>query len=521
MEIFVDQNRNTQKLILQNGNNCSYLFERSDHKDFLDQLKSLNVLNKTNLIEFIKKLDGFFRFAIWNKSFFFCAVDQVASKTILYKKQNNKLYIYFNTPKKNQYNYTSVNDIFYSGYTLKNETIFKNIKSLLPGECIYFENNKDIVNFNWYNFNPQYHPKNIKEKDLTEIIVKIFQKIKLNNFNRKFLIPLSAGFDSRLVVSLMKHLGASIETFTYGFKNQRDFKIAQEICKKLDIKNHKIIMDKNNCKVYQTKNFKKYQQYKNFGISANNFGDFGPLSILERKINKNEFMILNGQSGDFLTGGHLPINIVSEQNSSIKNKSLIFNFIFNKHYSLWNNHSEVVKKDYLSRLNKYYFKNCENYLDFLKYYEIYEFENRQSKWVIGQQKVYDFLGYTWELPLWKISLMKYFEKKIGLKEKINQNYYKSYLIKKNYSNIWKNITINPKLTFPISISLIFTFFKIIFFFQKRDKWRIFQKRYLEYFLDATGVIRLVEYKKYINLFSVPRNSISIITKKYFDKFKKK
>jgi hypothetical protein len=65
----------------------------------------------------------------------------------------------------------------------------------------------------------------------------------------------------------------------------------------------------------------------------------------------------------------------------------------------------------LKRLNKYYFKNCKNYFDLLKSYEIYEFENRQSKWVIGQQKVYEFLGYTWELPLWKTSLMKYFEKK--------------------------------------------------------------------------------------------------------------
>ena len=56
-----------------------------------------------------------------------------------------------------------------------------------------------------------------------------------------------------------------------------------------------------------------------------------------------------------------------------------------------------------------YFKNCKNYFDLLKSYEIYEFENRQSKWVIGQQKVYEFLGYTWDLPLWKTSIMKFFE----------------------------------------------------------------------------------------------------------------
>lgn len=521
MEILIDLKKNIKKLILNNGIECSVVCERSDHRNFLSQIKSLKGLDRNNLIKFVKKQDGFFRFAIWNKNFFFGSVDQVASKTILYKKQDGKLNVYFNAPNSNYFNFSSVIDIFYSGYSIKNETIFKNIKSLLPGECIYYENNKEIVNFNWNHFNPTYHSKNRNEKELTQILIRIFENIIQNNSNKRFLIPLSAGFDSRLVVSLMKYLGASFETFTYGFNNQRDFKIAKEICAKLNIKNHKIIMDNNNSKVYQKKKFKEFLEYKNFGIAANNFGDFGPLSILDKKINKNEFMILNGQSGDFLTGGHLPIDTISEKNSSKKNKSSIFNFILSKHYSLWNNHRESIKQDYFNKLNKYYFKHCQNYLDFLKCYEIYEFENRQSKWVIGQQKVYEFLGYTWELPLWKISIMKFFEKKIGLKEKINQNYYKSYLIKKNYSNVWKNVAINPNLTFPTILSLFIIFFKIIFFFKKRDKWHLFRKKYLEYFLDPTGVISLLTYKKYINLTSVPRNSISIISKKYFNKYKKR
>jgi hypothetical protein len=91
---------------------------------------------------------------IWNNNFFFAAVDQVASKSILYKKQINKFYIYLDTPNINQYNRTAAIDILYSGYTLKNETIFENVKSLLPGEYIYFDNKKKIYNFNWYDFNP-------------------------------------------------------------------------------------------------------------------------------------------------------------------------------------------------------------------------------------------------------------------------------------------------------------------------------------------------------------------------------
>lgn len=519
MEIIVDLKKNVKKLTLQNGVNYFVLYERSDHKNFLDKLSIANFLSKSDLIKFVKNQDSFFRFALWNNNFFFASVDQVASKSILYKKKNDKLYVYFDTPNENHFNQASLKDILYSGYTLKNETIFKDIKSLSPGECIYLDNrNQKITNFKWHNFDPKYNLK-IKKKNFGEVLNGIFNNIKLNNSNKNFLIPLSSGFDSRLVVSLMKSLGANFETFTYGFKRQRDFKIAEEICRKLDVKNHKIIMDKANSAVYSQKKFRRFLNYKNFGISANNFGDFGPLSILDKKINKNEFLILNGQSGDFLTGGHLPTNIITKKNSLKKNKFLLFQFILKKHYSLWDNHETDCQSDYLERVNKYYFKNCENYFDLLKSYEIYEFENRQSKWVIGQQKVYEFLGYAWDLPLWKTSIMKFFEKDLVLNEKINQKYYKSFLIKKNYLDIWTSVPINPKLTFPVTLYLTRLFFKTLFFFIGKNKWHIFHKRFFEYFLDPTGVIRILKYKNFINLINIPRNSVSIISKKYFDKYK--
>ena len=46
------------------------------------------------------------------------------------------------------------------------------------------------------------------------------------------------------------------------------------------------------------------------------------------------------------------------------------------------------------------------------------------------------------------------------------------------------------------------------------------KKYLEYFYDPTGVSKLIRYDLYIRLTSTPRNSISIITKKYLERYKR-
>ena len=37
---------------------------------------------------------------------------------------------------------------------------------------------------------------------------------------------------------------------------------------------------------------------------------------------------------------------------------------------------------------------------YLKVYEILEYENRQCKYVINGQRLYEYFKYEWRLPLW-------------------------------------------------------------------------------------------------------------------------
>ena len=68
-------------------------------------------------------------------------------------------------------------------------------------------------------------------------------------------------------------------------------------------------MDKKNSQVYKSDFFKEYLRFRDLGIKVNNFGDFGPLYHLSKSINLKEFLVINGQSGDFISGNHLPSEI--------------------------------------------------------------------------------------------------------------------------------------------------------------------------------------------------------------------
>ena len=65
--------------------------------------------------------------------------------------------------------------------------------------------------------------------------LSIFKEI-LNKHSEKIVVPLSAGYDSRLIISALHHLNAKNIIYSYGKKNNFESKIARQIANKLNYK---------------------------------------------------------------------------------------------------------------------------------------------------------------------------------------------------------------------------------------------------------------------------------------------
>ena len=57
------------------------------------------------------------------------------------------------------------------------------------------------------------------------------------------------------------------------------------------------------------------------------------------------------------------------------------------------------------------------------YYEQWEYQERQAKYVVHGQRLYDFLGYRWELPLWTPDFIKFWET-VPLEYRFSQQLYR-------------------------------------------------------------------------------------------------
>ena len=106
----------------------------------------------------------------------------------------------------------------------------------------------------------------------------------------------------------------------------------------------------------------------------------------------------------------------------------LLNAHIDKHYSLWEilnteYNKDIVKKELYLQI-KSELKNSKAPIYGL--IELLEYENRQTKYVVNSQRIYDFYNLSWLLPLWNEAFIKFWET-VPLQYKSDQKLYKETL----------------------------------------------------------------------------------------------
>ena len=175
---------------------------------------------------------------------------------------------------------------------------------------------------------------------------------------------------------------------------------------------------------------------------------------------------------------------------------------------------EMIKNKFFKRVEG--IRNSEANLDsdfLIEAFQKIEYEDRQTKYVINGQKVYEFFGYEWRLPLWDKEYIDFWEK-TDVSYKIKQNLYRKVLMEQNWGNIWYKFPLNPPNTFSINMQFIRFLFKCVFLLFGKSRWYAFEKRYLDYFMTPLCGYAAWSYLKIIKDNRGFANSISFDTEEY-------
>ena len=330
-----------------------------------------------------------------------------------------------------------------AGYVTGSATLYKDMSCLQAGEIlIWNKKEKQLELGRHFQYVPSFEREETKEiltQELSTIIDEIFIKIIKKANGRPIWIPLSGGLDSRLILCKFHQLNyKNLHTFTYGPALNFEAKIAKKIARKLGVPWHFIRSPQSK----RRQNFwshkrKTFWQFACGHKSIPSMGDYEVLLYLrEKNLLPDDAIIINGQSGDFITGGHISKKWL---NSNYHTQEVFFDNIISKHYALWRplmtkKNRAIIKHKISTLLGGMDFKTTDT-VYMARCEEAWEYEARQICFVVHGNRYYDFCGYDWELPLWDKKLVNFFMD-ISLHEKLEQNLFKNYLKDYNYCGLF-------------------------------------------------------------------------------------
>lgn len=308
------------------------------------------------------------------------------------------------------------------GVTPLAKTLIKDIFQIQPGEIVRIKNKKvETTSFLLYSKNDR-TKEHVSENELRELLLSTFEKYFDFVKDRQVLLPLTRGYDSRLLACLLKEFGHdNVICATWGRKNNSEVQTAQKVAGQLGYEH--MFIEYNNELIT---GFSKTEQFLNYANYAGHFSSmpflqdyFAVNALKENRIIDKSAVAMPGHPGDFLRGSHLFSSINSYELDELSS-TIIKKF----------GNSTPIRRDHRNELKKFIIDNflndtnCGNQTGF----EHWDFEERQCKFIANSSLVYSFFGLDFIMPLFDRKLFDYF-KSVPFNEKLNAAHYYTVLEK--------------------------------------------------------------------------------------------
>jgi len=401
----------------------------------------------------LKKINGFFAVVQVTDTFLFAAVDRVKSIPVFYTLKGNLIYLsddpYWIRQRINaeERDEQTSNELMLTRYVTGRDTLYSQIKQLQAGEYLFIDRTKDLdeqeTAFRYYLFSHKdasfLSMDKALEKQEKEALLEQNAKILERAFGRfaewaggrPVIVPLSGGYDSRLVVLMLKRIRYdNIQTFSFGKKDNPEAVISRQVAKNLELPWHFVPYEPE--MIYHMTNSAEWKQFNRMadGLYCTCFDrDWPAVGLLKRDgwIPENSIFV-PGHSGDFISGGHIRDGFAEKRTVS---ENEFFDEIIKRHYTMWkwNGMKDTLQPKLYQRI-----KSCTGVSGDMERqtavdaYERWVWQEFESKYLVNGIRVYEFWGYDWWLPLWDAEYMDFWSG-VPLKWRLNKKLYNAFVFR--------------------------------------------------------------------------------------------
>jgi asparagine synthase (glutamine-hydrolysing) len=372
----------------------------------LNYFSGIDTISKFENI--LKSANGQFSVVIQSECEIWAATDRLRNWPLFFTKIDGEFIVSDNCytlsemRAENQFDSNAVNCFLGAGYVINNLTLLKNIFQVEAGSLVILGAEAKS------SFYHKPFPGKIINKDMktgAEELENMFHDVFKKYFNalkdRFIAIPLSGGFDSRLVAGMASiYHPENILCYTYGRKDNPETALAKEVAGRLGLKWINIIYDSDLITDFMHDGF--FEDY--YPWVSNLTGMFFLQEYFSVRLLKIKNLIpvdsvfISGYSGDFIAGSYL----TPAMKKTMDEKELS-ELIFKEYFRLIS--MEKGKRSAICELIRERIPSGSS--DAWKVIESWDMKERHSKFIVNSAKVFSLFRYDYVFPLWDYQLVDY------------------------------------------------------------------------------------------------------------------
>lgn len=372
------------------------------------------ITDEAALASELSKANGCFALVVENANGILAAVDRLRSIPLFWDQSGNladKSEALAHLNLKSLASPEILSEFLMAGFVTGSDTLHKELKQIPAGHYLALNHGQSPQLKCYYRFLHNASSSQSVEDWIEQQHTLLLQVARdtLNSLNeRPVVIPLSGGYDSRLLAYLFKTLKyPRIYTYSYDSRRHAESRISQRVAEHLALPWH--FIDHSHRSWYQAFQSQARRDFYAFIVNASSSAHvqdwLAVQELQKRKLIPSDSVFIPGHSADFLEGSHLPgIYATQKVFSPAELQQQIISF----HYRLWPNPSYRELEAFRARIQSHI--QVPESLDASQAassFEYWDLQERQAKFIVNSLRVYESLGYQWRMPFWDARLMDF------------------------------------------------------------------------------------------------------------------
>jgi len=349
----------------------------------------------------LKEISGTFSLIIRSEDTVYLASDIIRCYPVFYGFAESGLFITDNLDRFQNANgsllidNSRLEEYISSGYVYSNGTIFKDAFATQAGEIVTVRD-RIIRSIRYFQFKPSSkqmlcHSITDFSKSLDKVLLSDFRKLVDSNPEvNRWIVPLSGGHDSRIIVNYLYRLGIrNVICYSYGVPGNEQSMLSKRVADALGYEWHFVEYTEQKWHdLHETGIIEDFLGFAFNGVSIPHLQDF--LAVCELK--KNEIIrsgdvFLPGHAFDFLVGSNL-----EPEDIRCNSKAMSIRRTLNMHTKIKGLSGSPVKA--IEEI--YESAGC----DYVHFQEYFNWQEKRAKFLANACKGYEFFGFEARLPFW-------------------------------------------------------------------------------------------------------------------------